>query len=565
MKPLRSLLEISLLVAVASPAFALSQPNGAPIPAAPGCSGGKPDGLAAVFACQCLAPAAAGTCNIGAPCPSMTTCDNGQHATCETTLWHNFNDNTCLPSNLSGLDPVADATLTPDTFHPTCGLTFTVATRGSARFQNAFGWYNVTGAQPAASDLHVIIDCNAAVGSNVVLDVKNDPSYLGGDIGFFLLTPEDHNTHGSCASNNCCPTVARVSAGEGYAYYSQRQFNPDNGGTNPFIHLVIYNSTIVMRKFYFAWEDTFDTTSANFTDLVTSVDGVECSGGGTTCDTGKGGVCANGVNQCAKGVLTCIDLYQPQPEICDGLDNNCNGIVDDGATCPDPSEVCQNGECVPHCAQSSEFACGQQMTCDPTTGLCNDPACAGVSCPADKVCRGGQCVGACDGIVCPHGTVCRLGSCIDPCRNVTCMMGDVCAEGLCVPGCNQCGGLTCASGDQCDPTAGTCFDPTCPSGCPTGTFCNQGTCTDSCTGAVCPSGHVCVAGECMLPGANNLGSSDGGTGGGGSSDGGVGSGGPGDTTQVAAAGCGCSARATNAKSAWLFALLLLGGLLRRRR
>src|SRR4051812_17424551 len=134
-----------LLVASSGVAHALTQPNGAQIPAAPGCNSGKPDGLGAVFSCQC---SAAGVCNIGAPCPSQTSCDNGQHSTCETTLWHNFNDNTCLPSNLSGLDPVKDASLTPATFHPSCGLTFTVVTRGNARFQDVFGWYNVTGQAP---------------------------------------------------------------------------------------------------------------------------------------------------------------------------------------------------------------------------------------------------------------------------------------------------------------------------------------------------------------------------------------------------------------------------------
>ena len=33
----------------------------------------------------------------------------GKHGTCESTLWHTFNDNTCLPSNHSGIDPQKDA------------------------------------------------------------------------------------------------------------------------------------------------------------------------------------------------------------------------------------------------------------------------------------------------------------------------------------------------------------------------------------------------------------------------------------------------------------------------
>src|SRR5581483_11633048 len=181
----------------------LKQPSGLSIPTPPGCSGGQPTGLAATFACQCTSGSG---CNIGAPCPSQSTCDNGQHGTCESTLWHSFNDNTCIPSNLSGLDPIADAAITPDTFHPTCGLTFTVVTRGTARFENIFGWYNVTGQKPPAADLHVTLDCHAAAGARVVLDVRAKPEYLGGDIGFFLISPESHTQSGQCAGGDCCAT-----------------------------------------------------------------------------------------------------------------------------------------------------------------------------------------------------------------------------------------------------------------------------------------------------------------------------------------------------------------------
>src|SRR5579863_3069203 len=110
-----------VLLLVPRVALALQQPNGAAIPSNMGCSGGKPTGLLPTFACACTAP---GVCNIGAPCASQTSCDNGQHGTCESTMWHSFNDNTCIPSNQSGLDPVADAAKASQTFHPTCALTF---------------------------------------------------------------------------------------------------------------------------------------------------------------------------------------------------------------------------------------------------------------------------------------------------------------------------------------------------------------------------------------------------------------------------------------------------------
>jgi MYXO-CTERM domain-containing protein len=547
------------LVLMSAPAFALTQPNGAAIPSPMGCAGGTPTGLAAVFACQCTT---AGVCNIGAACPGGTpSCDNGQHGTCETTIWHNQNDNSCIPSNLSGLNPATDGNITPDTFHPTCGLTFTVASRGTAMFQNAFGWYNVTGSAPAASDLHVMLDCTAKPGAQVVLDVRNDPAYKGGDIGFFLLTPEDHTHKASCAAGNCCPSVQRFGNGEGYVYYSQRQFNPDNAGAGSFIHLVVFDSKIQQHKFYFAWEDIYGGSDDDFTDLVTSVDGVECSGGGTACSTGMKGVCGDGVNRCDNGVLSCHGVYTPQPERCDGLDEDCDGVVDNGATCPNAGDLCVNGTCVPHCA-SAEFACAQNQTCDQASGLCVDPACAGVSCSGDKICRGGSCVGACDGVTCPHGQICRLDSCLDPCAGASCPMGQVCAGGLCVAGCNQCGGVTCAAPLACDMSSGACTDPSCPSGCPAGTWCDSGTCKDVCNGAVCPNQQLCVAGKCVNPGAP-------GTPGGPplGSDGGANGGGGNPITTPGQSGCACGAQASpgSAKMSWLFSLLLVAGFLRRRR
>src|ERR1700676_704482 len=90
------LVSLALAGLWAPTALALTQPNGTVIPSQMGCSGGQPTGLLPVFACSC---AQAGVCNIGTTCPSQTSCDDGHHGTCESTIWHSFNDNTCIPSN----------------------------------------------------------------------------------------------------------------------------------------------------------------------------------------------------------------------------------------------------------------------------------------------------------------------------------------------------------------------------------------------------------------------------------------------------------------------------------
>jgi MYXO-CTERM domain-containing protein len=530
----------ALVLFVAAPAAALQQPNGTPIPNPMGCSGGQPTGLLAALACACTQP---GVCNIGAACPGgSTNCDNGQHGTCESTLWHTANDNSCIPSNHSGVDPAAQGAVTPETFHPTCGQTFTLVTRGTAQFGNVFGWYNAGTKTPAASDLHPMIQCGDGPGKQVVLDVTKDPAYTGGDIGFFLVTPQAPTTT-QCAGGDCCATLARYQAGTGFAFYSQRELNPDQMGPSSFIHLVILQSAIAKNRFYFAWDDLYGAPDGDFADLVVGVDGVQCSGAGQTCDTGKLGVCAQGITDCVQGTLGCQPIFQPSPEKCDGLDDDCDGMVDDGATCPQPGDVCQNGKCVPHCG-SAEFKCAAGSACDNASGLCVDPQCVGVSCAAGKICRAGTCGTPCDGIVCPTGTTCVGNACVDLCAGVSCAQGQVCEDGHCFAGCASCAGIACGAGMQCNASTGQCVDPSCSTPCPAGTHCNAGQCADDCSGAHCPDGESCVMGQCVTGG--------GGAGDGGSlgaigpargADGGAGgaSGGNGDVPfDVKSAGCACT-------------------------
>lgn len=462
------------------------------------------------------------------------------------------------------VNALANAATTPETFIPSCSLTFEVIQR-NAGYSNSFGWYNVTGTKPTAADLHEFLACNDPVGTIKVLDIKNDPAWAGGEVAFYQ------------AAGPGCPTPNSNQN----LFFSQKGYNPDGNQANPFVHLLIYDSTVTPQGFYFAWEDLLAGGDNDFDDLTTFVTGITCSGGGTPCDTGLQGVCAQGLMQCQAGVLTCVQTIQPQTEACDGFDNDCNDVIDEGDLCA-VGEVCDKGHCVPECG-SGEFQCPQGKVCD-ADGFCVDPACVNVTCPAGQKCEAGQCVGPCDGVVCPFGQSCQLGVCVDPCGPIACDADQVCVEGVCV---DKCPCRDCDAGDVCLPS-GSCVAANCQAvTCPAGQHCDasNGQCVDDCMGAVCPSGEVCVDGLCVEDTSGTGGAGTGGSGfgtgagpasGGGSSTGGAPANGGNSATGGAGggagsddgSGCDCRSAGGTLPSGEGATLALLGGaalLLRRRR
>ncbi len=78
---------------------------------------------------------------------------------------------------------------------------------------------------------------------------------------------------------------------------------------------------------------------------------------GCDCMPGETRPCGTDVGECRQGVQVCDEhgkwsencdgAILPTDEVCDGKDNNCNGLIDDGDNLCDPGWICVNGECVP--------------------------------------------------------------------------------------------------------------------------------------------------------------------------------------------------------------------------
>ena len=219
---------------------------------------------------------------------------------------------------------------------------------------------------------------------------------------------------------------------------------------------------------------------------------VMCPDAGEECTVeGQTGVCAIGRTSCVGGGTVCSPSLTASPERCDNLDNDCNGMVDEGSgLCTDP-QVCASGRCVDPCF---EGGCLEGQTCT-SRGVCEDTACVGIECPPGERCEGGTCVAGCDGVSCPIGQTCIAGRCVDGCATIMCDPEcEACDSGMCVARCTS--DASCGAGQTCN-ADGVCRASACGTGCPAGQVCGPSGCVDGCTGVSCPAGEICEMGMCV--------------------------------------------------------------------
>ena len=146
------------------------------------------------------------------------------------------------------------------------------------------------------------------------------------------------------------------------------------------------------------------------------------------------GLC-DGTRTCGSDGLSECNAAIPAAEVCDGADNDCNGLADD-VSCDD-NQACTTD------------------WCDPETGCVNEPQTGGEcldgnACTFGDHCDAGECVGAplncdddnpCTTELCDEALGCQYEFTQDPCDDGNpCTWGDTCLGGQCVglPGICQC-------------------------------------------------------------------------------------------------------------------------------
>ena len=243
--------------------------------------------------------------------------------------------------------------------------------------------------------------------------------------------------------------------------------------------------------------DNYDVVAPGAPELCDTLDN-DCDGtddGFTeSCYTGPDGTL--GVGQCAAGTRLCTDgAFQncmgetlPEPEACgDGVDNNCDGLADDVDADGDGfvSDACGGPDC--NDAESTVYA-GAVEICDNLDNDCND-----VTDDIPGIDDGNPCtIDTCDfstGNVrhdpAPNGTDCADA---DQCNGA-----ETCQAGVCSPGAPpDCNDNNSCTADSCDSAVGCVNAPTGDgSGCDDEVSCTE---NDVCGGGVCagtPNNGLC--------------------------------------------------------------------------
>ena len=210
------------------------------------------------------------------------------------------------------------------------------------------------------------------------------------------------------------------------------------------------------------------------------------------------GICTPGTLECVDGVEACVGETRAAPEVCDCDDNDCDSVVDEGSLCGDMGGACVDCQCALPCSTGEFGTCPTGRVEVDIDGecYCVAPACTEETCGASTIEVGGEvrCAPDEDGV--PTCT-CKSNECTFPCDGVVCSDGSVCNPdtGACVV--DDCRGFGCPDGEICEVATRECIPHPCEGvECASGEACRDGACEASCATVSCDDGEVCRSGVC---------------------------------------------------------------------
>jgi hypothetical protein len=217
---------------------------------------------------------------------------------------------------------------------------------------------------------------------------------------------------------------------------------------------------------------------------------------GTSCSQGVGACLRTGTVICAPSMTatTCSVMPgMPTSETCNGIDDNCNGMTDE--TFPNLGMACTNGELGP-CLRAGTYVC----KADHSGTMCNAASIMGMSETCNNIdddCNGTVDDGTAAASCGVKANACAAGVCKCGVGPICGGNADVCTGGTCDCGAvPACAGLsdTCGPGSvcKCGGMAGPC-NPAISDHCQVGVCkCGSGTTcgvnADSCTTGICECG-----------------------------------------------------------------------------